>query len=344
MVHGFIVGGIDFVRVVAATVQRPDFVVGHVGNEGFEFGGVEEVLAHIRAVFGFEGLVVAVETFFHALFEGVVGVAGEQAVPAAAPDNFQHVPARATEVAFQLLDDFAVAAHRAVEALQVAVDDENQVVQAFAGGQRDRALAFGFVHFAVAAETPHFAAFGFGQAARFQILQETRLINRHQRAQTHRYGGELPKIGQQVRVRVGGQTFAGGLLAEVVELFVGEAAFNVGAGVEAGRGVALNVDQIAFFAGRFVFGAPEVVEAHVVQGGGRLEGGDVAAQFQIFLARAQHHRRRVPADDGADAVFELVVAGRFLLFAGGNGVQIGGRRIKRQVHPAPAGVFHQVFQ
>ena len=45
------------------------------------------------------------------------------------------VPARAAERRFELLDDLAVAADRTVEALQVAVDDEDQVVELFARGQ-----------------------------------------------------------------------------------------------------------------------------------------------------------------------------------------------------------------
>ena len=60
------------------------------------------------------------------------------------------VPAGAAEERLELLDDLAVAAHGAVEALQVAVDDEDQVVEAFAAGQRDRAQRFGFVGLAVA--------------------------------------------------------------------------------------------------------------------------------------------------------------------------------------------------
>ena len=40
-----------------------------------------------------------------------------------APQDLDHVPARAEEQRFELLDDLAVAAHRPVEALQVAVDD-----------------------------------------------------------------------------------------------------------------------------------------------------------------------------------------------------------------------------
>ena len=49
--------------------------------------------------------------------------------------TFQPAP----EIAFQFLDDLAVAAHRAVEPLQVAVDDEDQIVQILAGGQGDGA-------------------------------------------------------------------------------------------------------------------------------------------------------------------------------------------------------------
>src|SRR3712207_8628494 len=56
--------------------------------------------------------------------EDAGGVARDQRVPARAPDHLEHVPAGAAEDALQLLDDLAVAAHRAVEALQVAVRSE----------------------------------------------------------------------------------------------------------------------------------------------------------------------------------------------------------------------------
>ena len=309
VVHGFVVSGVNFVRVVAATVQGPDFVVRHIGHEGFQFGRVEEVFANVCTVFGLEGLVVAVQAFFHALFQGVVGVACQEAVPTATPNHFQHIPACAAEVAFQFLDDFAVAAHRAVQTLQVAVNNENQVVQAFAGGQSDSALAFRLVHLAVAAEAPYFAALGFGQASRLQVFQEAGLVNCHQRAQAHGYSGELPEIRHQVRVRIRRQAVTAHFLAEVVQLIFAQAAFHEGAGINAGSRVALNINQIAFFTGSFVFGTPEVVEAHVIQSSGRLEGSDVAAQFQIFFAGTQHHGGGIPADGGADAVFQLLIAG-----------------------------------
>ena len=165
VIHRFIISRIYFVRVVAAAVQCPDFVIGHIGHQGLQFGRVEEMFADIRTVFGFISLVVAVQTFVHAVFQCVVGVACQQCVPAAAPNHFQYIPAGTAEIAFQFLDDFAVTANRAVQTLQVAVDDENQVVQSFACRQCDCTLAFRLVHLAVAAEYPNLAAFGFTQTA-----------------------------------------------------------------------------------------------------------------------------------------------------------------------------------
>ena len=114
----------------------------------------EEVLAHVVGVARLEGLVLAVDRLLHAALEQAVVVGGEQRVPVLAPDHLDDVPAGAAEVGLELLDDLAVAAHRAVEALQVAVDDEDQVVEVLAAGERDGAHRLGLVHLAVAHERP----------------------------------------------------------------------------------------------------------------------------------------------------------------------------------------------
>src|SRR5690606_6665788 len=121
----------------------------------------------------------------------------QERIPVAAPDQFDHVPAAATEIAFEFLNDLAVAAHRTIQTLQVAVDDEDQVVELLARRQTDGAQGFGLVHFAVAAEDPDLALAGVGNAARVQIFQETRLIDGHEGAQTHRHRGELPELRHQ---------------------------------------------------------------------------------------------------------------------------------------------------
>src|SRR5687768_11258392 len=96
----------------------------------------------------------------------------EKRIPARAPDGLDDVPAVAAEVGLELLDDLAVAADRAVQALQVAVDDEDQVVELLAAGHRDRAQGLGLGHLTVAHEGPPLAAGGLGEATALQVLHE----------------------------------------------------------------------------------------------------------------------------------------------------------------------------
>ncbi|MNS31962.1 hypothetical protein D3C72_640320 [compost metagenome] len=270
----------------------------------------------------------------------------QQRIPVAAPDQLDHVPARTAEVAFQFLDDLAVAAHRTVQALQVAVDDEDQVVELFTRGQGDGAQRFGFVHFAVAAEHPDLAVAGVGDAAGVQVLQEAGLVDGHQRAQAHRHRRELPEIRHQLRVRVRRQALAVHFLAEVVQLFFGQAAFKVGAAVHAGGRVALEVDQVAAVA--FVFRVPEVVLAAADHGGQRGERRDVAAQVaavrRVVLVGLDDHGHGVPAHVRTDARFQFQVARMRRLQAGRNRVDVSGIRRERDVGAGTTGFVDQAFQ
>ncbi len=112
----------------------------------------------------------AVDDFAHPLDQQAVLVFGQQRVPVVAPDHLDHVPAGAAEDAFQLLDDLAVAADRPVEPLQVAIDDEDQIVEFFAAAQRDGAQRFRLVGFAVAQKRPDVRAGGVFDSAILQIL------------------------------------------------------------------------------------------------------------------------------------------------------------------------------
>jgi len=140
VVHRGLVGGVDLRRVVPTARQRPDLVVGHVLDQVEQLGVLaEEVLADVRAVLGLEVLVLPVDALLHALEQQPGLVRGQQRVPARAPDDLDDVPPGAAEAALQLLDDLPVAAHRAVEALQVTVDHPDEVVQLLPAGQTDRA-------------------------------------------------------------------------------------------------------------------------------------------------------------------------------------------------------------
>ena len=134
------IGRIHLERIVATAIEAPDVVIGHVGDHFQQLRiFTEEVLAHISAVLGLVILVIAVHALFHALEQQALGVLGQQGIPVTAPDHLDDIPAGTAEHAFEFLNDLAVAAHRAIQALQIAVHHENQVVELLAPGQGDRA-------------------------------------------------------------------------------------------------------------------------------------------------------------------------------------------------------------
>ena len=138
--HSCGIGGVHLLRVMAATAQREDVIVAHTGHHLQRLGvAAEEVLTHKSTVIGFEGLVVTIQGVHHQLAQLAAFITRQQRVPVAAPDQLDHVPARAAELAFELLDDLAVAAHWAVQPLQVAVHNKNKVIEIFPGGQADGA-------------------------------------------------------------------------------------------------------------------------------------------------------------------------------------------------------------
>jgi hypothetical protein len=229
------IGGVDLDRVVAAPVQGPDLLIRHVRDQRRELRvAAEEVLAHVGAVARLVGLVVAVDRLLHALDQQLSLRRGEQRIPARAPDHLDHVPAGAEEVRLELLDDLAVAADRSVEALQVAVDDEDQVVEVLATGERDRAHRLRLVHLAVAHEGPDLAPARVGDVAPLEVLHEPRLVDRHQRPEAHRDGRELPEVRHQPWVRVRRDAVARDLLAEVAQLLLADPALEVRARVDTG--------------------------------------------------------------------------------------------------------------
>ena len=284
----------------------------------------EEVVAHEFAVVGLVGLVFAVDRLLHHLAQYAFLVAGKQRIPVAAPDQFDHVPAAAAEITLEFLDDLAVAANRPVKPLQVAVDDEHQVVELFARCQCDRAQGFRFVHLAIAAKNPDFALAGVGDAAGVEVFEKARLIDRHQRPKAHRHRGELPELRHQLRVWIGRQALAADFLAKVIELVFSQAAFEVRAPVDARRRVPLKIDQVAAMIRRV--GMPEVVLAAANHRGQRSERSDVPAEVttirRIVAVGPNDHGHGVPADETADTLFKLHIARIRLLERSGNRIEV----------------------
>ena len=310
---------------MAAALQVPDLLISPGLDEPRGAGVTsEEMLAHKGAVLGLVGLEIAIGGRVHEVDEGAVAICGEELIPPATPDDLDDVPARAAEQALELLDDLAVAAHRAVEALQVAVDDEREVVELLASSEGECAHGVDLVGLAIAEVGVDSLLGGVLDAAIREVLVESRLVDRVEGAQAHRHGRELPEPRHEARVRIRGESAAGvrHLLAESVKLLLGEPALEECASVHAGGGVALGEDLVA--AARVIGAAEEVVVAHFVQGRGGGVARDVAADSDAGALRAMHHDCRVPAVDPSDFALGRLVAGEPRLVLGGDRVDVVG--------------------
>ena len=115
-------------------------------------------MTEIGATLNEKFLILTIGDFAQAPDQQAIAVVLNEAVPIAAPDHFDHIPARAAENGFELLNNFAVATDRPIQALQVAVDDPDQVVELLPRGQCDRSQRLGLVHLAIAQERPDLAA------------------------------------------------------------------------------------------------------------------------------------------------------------------------------------------
>src|SRR5580704_13971079 len=263
---------VDFDGIVSSQPHARELFVGKMLDHLEQTGvGSEEVLTEVSAALDEIFLILTVADLAHAPDQQTVTIASDESVPVAAPDDLDDVPAGATENGFKFLNDLAVPANWAVQTLQVAVHDEDQIVEPFPRSQRDGAQGLGLVHFAVAEEGPDFAISRQLQPTIFEIPDKAGLVDRLDGTQSHRNRGELPEIRHEPGVRIRRESTAGfQLTAKVLQFLAGYAAFEIGASVHAGGGMALEIDEIAV-AG-LGLGAQEMVKRDLVKSGRRGEG------------------------------------------------------------------------
>ena len=336
------VGGVHLGVVVAAALHVPDLVVGHVLDHQLGRGALaEEVVPDVAAGLALVGLEVAVRRLVHDPDQVAGAVGGEERVPLPTPQDLDHVPAGAAEEGLELLDDLAVAAHRAVEPLQVAVDHEGQVVQTVVGGQLQQTARLGLVHLAVTEERPDVLVGGVLDAAVAQVAVELGLVDRVHRADAHRDRGELPELRHQPRVRVRRQPVRRLrlLLPEPVQVLLAQPTLEVGPGVHARRGVALEEHLVA--AAGVVGSAEEVVQADLVQRGRAGVGGDVPTDADVRALGPVHQHRGVPADQAAVTPLDLLVTGELRLVGHRDGVDVVGDQRRGGRATGAAGPFVQ---
>ena len=201
------VGSVDLHQIMPATFQAVDLLIGHALRQRGQLGVLaKEVVAVKAPILRRKGLHLAVHRALQRTRQGAREIAGKQSVPVTAPDELDDVPARSGKQALQFINDAAVAAHRAVEPLQIAVDDPNQVVEPLTRGQRESAGALGFVHLTVAKDPPHFAARAVDQLAVREVVHEPRVVDAADGTEAHRTRRELPEIGHQPGMRIARQT------------------------------------------------------------------------------------------------------------------------------------------
>src|SRR5690606_8735878 len=191
-------------------------------------------------------------------------------------------------------------------------------------------------------EGPDLAVVRLHQAAVLQIPHEACVVDRHQRAETHGNGRELPVVRHQPGMRIGGNALAADFLAEGAQRLFAEAAFKEGARVDARRGMALDVDEVAAILQRGA--APEMVEAHFIKLRGGGVAGDVVAELGALAVGMHLHRHRVPADVGLDALLDLAIAGVWRFLVHRDGVEVRGLCRVRKVRALTARMVDQLLQ
>src|SRR3990172_12398384 len=159
--------------------------------------GAEEVLPDVGAAGDRELLELPVDGLVHLVDEHTVDVTGEGLIPLATPDDLDDVPAGAAEQALELLDDLAVAADGSVEALEVAVDDEDEVVEPLASGKAETGEGLRLVHLSVAEEGPDALLARVLDATIGGIAIEARLVDGGQGPEAHADRRELPEVGHE---------------------------------------------------------------------------------------------------------------------------------------------------
>ncbi len=334
VLHRCLERGVDLLVVVATAAQAPNVGVG----PGFDHlrgarVAAEEVLSNKRTRLGLIGLEVTVRGAVHQVPQGTVVVHLKQRVPFTAPDHFDDVPAGTAEITLELLNDLAVTAHRPIEALQVRVDDESEVVQVVVGRDVQSTTRLDFVHLTVTEEGPHVLVGGVFDAAVVQVAIQLGLVNRVNGPETHRHSGELPEPGHQTRVRVRAQAtgVVGLLLTETLQLSFTQTALEESSGVHSRCGVALEEHLVATTG--VVGAAEEVVFAHFIERRGRGVGRNVATDRNAGALGAVNHDGGIPANPTAVAAFEFLITGelRFVLRRNRVDVVGGGNHRHTQV-------------
>lgn len=262
---------IDFFWIVIIVVQCLNLFVSLVS---YQCGGfwifIEEVFMYVSVVFGFESLVVVVNGFVYQLDKFIVGVFMQQFILMIVLYDFDNVLVSICKDVFQFVNNFVIIGDWVIKMLQVIVDNKDQVVQFFMGGDGDCVFGFWFIYFVVVEEGVNGLFRGIFQVMVFQIFQEFCLVDSIDWVQFYRDGWELLEFWYQFWVWIGREVIVMYFLMEVIYLFLGQMIFQECVSVDVWRDVVLEVYQVVVIL--FVVCMEEMVKIDIIDCGGRLEG------------------------------------------------------------------------
>src|SRR5438132_9943697 len=130
--------GVYFDGIVSAQPHAGELLVGKMLNHLKQtWVSPEEVVPEVSPALDEVFLVLTVGDLAHAADQQAVAVILYETVPVAAPNNLDYVPARPAENSLEFLNDLAIAAHRSVQPLQIAIHHEDQVIEPLPRSQGD---------------------------------------------------------------------------------------------------------------------------------------------------------------------------------------------------------------
>jgi hypothetical protein len=176
--EGFCIRRIDFLRILTTPLDLANFLIRECIHHALEGRIAFHPVFTLNLARKYRvALIVAIQALIHAFLEYTLVVLRQQAIPATAPDHLDHFPVGTAKRALQLLDDLAVATHRTIQPLQIAVHDDDEIIEFFATGHVDGAKHFRLVGLTITNETPHFCMGAWLESSILQILGESGLID-----------------------------------------------------------------------------------------------------------------------------------------------------------------------
>ncbi len=130
--------------------------------------------------------------------------------------------------------------------------------------------------------------------------------------------------------------------AEVFEFFRGETAFEKGAGIDAGCGVALKVNRVALEL--LTASAEKMVEADFIERRGGSVGRNVATDVVLHAVGAHDHGDGVPTNEALDAALKFLIARKWRFEPGRNRIDVRRVRRKWQIQAGDLCVGSEAFQ